>query len=137
MIFCTYHRYIVASHDADYSAPPKLYCIQELDMNDPHHVCVRVHLRCSVTTEVKITTPGYIAIIHTNKCTQLYYIYMIIITKTTNSYMLHTLLVHHHRCATPPTDQQAAPTNIEHFCLLHIFYTNNFQQLFYIQQTKY
>jgi len=57
MIYCTHHRYVhvVASHHADYAAPPMLYWMHELYMDDPHHICVGVHLKCSVRSKDEYT----------------------------------------------------------------------------------
>jgi hypothetical protein len=51
-----------------------------------------------------------------------------IITKTSNSYMFQILLIYH--------EGIAAPSNFVQCCTLHISYTKNFQQLFYIQQNN-
>lgn len=76
-----------------------LYCMQKMNMDDPPHVCVGVHLQRSVNRKVKITTSGYITTIQ-NNCKQMYYFHNMIITiiKTSNSYMFQTLLVNHQGC---------------------------------------
>ena len=46
--YYTHWSYLFASHQKNYSAPQMPYSIHDLNMDDPHHVCVRVLAKYSV-----------------------------------------------------------------------------------------
>jgi hypothetical protein len=60
MIYCTHHRYVVASHHAHYAAPHMLYWTHDLVLYVPHNACVVVRSKSSVKREAETTTTGYI-----------------------------------------------------------------------------
>jgi hypothetical protein len=112
MTYCTNHGCAVASHQADYFAPPMLHWIHQLYMSHPHHVCVGVHSKCSVKREVKASTPCYITIIQTNiahKCIRFIFSQKPL-TPTSSD-----LTGPSSGMWTSPTDQQAAPSNFVQF----------------------